>query len=320
MQLERQTGATTWVVAGPDHALARLKPLIAAHRSLRPVRVLESADLTISNLEDAACLLVIGKARRWPGTTVSGVFLETDNDHRVVIGWLPNMEERLEAYADAAAKVQLRRTDTAARGPFVLLGELEERALDAVKGVTAQMPKDTPVFQWTAERLRRQDLISALRCGPGAAFYFGHATASGWAGYGCFDKTDAALAAGNPLGAVLSLSCSSAARPPKGLSFCEEMVLSRLCAASLGATRRTLHQQNVKLGLALAQALASGPIVTLADLLLATHIPRYVLAKYRVVGDPLAPLIGHHEAHVHAQAVFAPAPDDPLPVVPLFAW
>jgi Peptidase family C25 len=320
MQLERQTGATTWVVAGPDHALARLQPLIAAHQSQRPVRVLESGDLTISDLQDAACLLVVGKARRWPGISVSGVFLETDKEHQIVIGRLPDVDDRLEAYADAAAKVQLRRNAAPARGPFILLGELEERTLDAVERVTAQMPKDSPIFQWTAERLRRQDLISALRCGPGAAFYFGHATASGWAGYGGFDKTDVALVAGNPLGAILSLTCSSATRPPKALSFCEEMVLSGLCCAALGASRKTLHQQNVRLGMALAQALASGRIINLADLLLAARVPRHILARYRVVGDPFAPLIGHAEAHVQARAVFAPAPDDPLPVIPLSAW
>jgi Peptidase family C25 len=318
MPLEQQIRATTWVVAGSDDALAPLTPLISAHRTQRPVRVLKSPEFAASDLEDAASLLVIGKARRTAGASLPGVFLETPDGRRVPVGWLPDVGDRLETYARAAAEVQLRRVVDAATGPFVLLGEFDGRALDTVQQVARVMPQNTPVFQWTAERLRRQDLISALRCGPGAAFYFGHATAAGWAGYAGFDKTDAVLASGDPLGAILSVSCSVAARPRKGLSFCEELVLSGLCAAALGAGRRTLHHQNVELGVALAQALAS--TMTLADLLFAARISGEALARYRIVGDPLAPLIGHSKSLDQARAVFAPAPNDILPVIPLSAW
>jgi hypothetical protein len=320
MQPEEQASATTWVVAGLEDAVSRLDPLIAAHRLQRPVREVVSRELTGADLQDAAALLVIGEARRTPGSSLPGVFIKAEDGRRIPAGWLPDIGERLDTYARAAAEVQLRSVRHSARGPFILLGELDERALDTVERVAAQMPGDAPLFHWTADRLPRQDLVSALQCGPGAAFYFGHATGWGWSGYAGFDKADAALATGNALGAILTISCSSATRQPPGLSFCEEIALCGLCAAALGASRKTLHHQNVKLGIALAQGLASGGIETLARLLLATPVSPHILARYRIIGDPLAPLIGHPESCARAEAVFAPAPDAILPVVPLCDW
>lgn len=320
MRPERQTDAKTWLVTGPASALARLEPLISAQRLNLPVRVLESPCSIVSYLGDAACVLVIGLARRSPATSLPGVFLRARDGRCVPAGWLPDVGDRLEGYARAAAKVQARCTGNPILGPFVLLGELDPRALDTVERVAAEMPREAAVFRWTSERLRRSDLMRALRCGPGAAFYFGHATAGGWAGYAGFDKTNAALASGSPLGAIFSLSCSVASRPRRGLSFCEELVLSGLCAAAFGAARRTLHRRNVDLGTALARALSSGSVMTLADLLIAANISTEALSRYRILGDPLAPLIGDPESLGHARAVFAPAPGDALPIVALSDW
>jgi hypothetical protein len=44
------------------------------------------------------------------------------------------------------------------------------------------------------------------------------------------------------------------------------------------------------------------------------------LARYRIVGDPLTPLAGAHGSGPAARAVFAPGPDNALPVVPLSEW
>jgi transposase len=124
-----------------------------------------------------------------------------------------------------------------------------------------------------------------------AAFYVGHGLASGWAGYGGFGVASAAEAAGDPLGAVISISCSAAARPRKGFSFCEELALTGLCAGALGAVSRTLHGLNVALALSLASALAEDPCPTLASLMLACPWPQNLAARYRIIGDPLAPLV-----------------------------
>ena len=60
--------------------------------------------------------------------------------------------------------------------------------------------------------------------------------------------------------------------------------------------------------------------MTRADLLIAADLPAEALSHYRIVGDPLAPLVGDPGALDHARAVFAPAPGEALPVIPLSAW
>ncbi len=205
-------------------------------------------------------------------------------------------------------------------GPFLLLGEFDDGALDTVSRMQERLPREVAVHRWTAERLPRHALIDALRGGAAAAIYLGHGLAGGWAGYGGFGVASAAEAAGDPLGAVLSLSCSTAARPRKGFSFCEELALTGLCAAALGAVSRTLHQLNVALALDLASALAEDPRPTLASLLLACPWPQDLRNCYRIIGDPLAPLTAAPAAARAAETVFAPGPDDILPVISLGDW
>ena len=314
----KRLASNTWVVAGPAHARARLSPLISAHRNCRPVREVDLSAFCPSHLDDAAGVMIIGDPRKSPRSALPGVFLRARSGRRVAAGWLPDMADRLEAFARAAAEVQLRRTPQANCGPFVLLGESEQRALDLACRLKETLIDTAPVFQWTAERIRRQDLVSALQCGAGAAFYLGRGTSAGWVAYGGFDAGDASLARGCPIGAVLSLTCSVACRSGTTLSFCEEMVLSGLCAAALGAAGLTLHRRNVRLALAVAQALQCTS--TLADVLLERGIPVVSLNRYRILGDPLAPLIGDPHSLEKAQRVFAPAPDAVLPVISLSSW
>jgi hypothetical protein len=160
-------------------------------------------------------------------------------------------------------------------------------------------------------------VIAALQGGAGAAFYLGRGTSAGWVAYGGFDAGDANRACGRPIGAVLSITCSLACRSGTALSFCEEMVLSGLCAAALGAAGLTLHRRNVRLALAVARALRCAS--TLADVF-GPGIPLVSLSRYRILGDPLAPLIGDPHSLDKAQRVFAPAPDEVLPVIPLSSW
>lgn len=315
----RRREPKTWTVVGRDDSITRLQPLLTAHRAHGPVRVLGST-YAPSDLDDAAAVLIVGEARLSPRRALPGVFLRAGNGGRVPAGWLPDVPDRLDAYARAAAEVQLRRRKGAGRGPFVFLSELDDRAIAAVDLVARAMPASESVFRWTSERIRKRDLIAALQGGQGAAFYFGHGFSWGLAGYGGFDKSAAALIRGHPLGSLLCLTCSVGSRPRHGLSFCEEIVLSGVCAAAVGATGRTLHQNNRELGLAMAQAGRASEDATLAALLLSPLIPDGLLKHYRVVGDPLAQLIGQPGSVEKAQRVFAPAPDCVLPVIPFSTW
>jgi peptidase C25-like protein len=307
-------------------------------------------------INDAASLLIIGDPRRSPRTALPGIFVRAANGRRIPTGWLPDVGDRLSDYARAAAEVQLRTNsevrphrnevqirrinearlhqivkpqprpirepqfpaiDTATPGPFVLLGEFSPRALQWAEWFSAELPKQSAIFQWTAERITRPNLITGLRFGAGAAFYFGHGTPNGWFGYGGFDKSDALASRGRPIGCIISFSCSVARRPAHSLSFCEDLVLSGLCAAAIGSTRPSLHHRNVEWSLAFAQILRRRRATTLCDLLSDPALPLPALNSYRILGDPMAQLIGHPECASHSKKIFAPAPTDALPIIPL---
>jgi hypothetical protein len=342
-----QPESDAWVVAGPKSALARLSPLIDAHSRCRPVRVVETSALSAQQLQQilqeqiprlpinaAASLLIIGDPRRSPRTALPGIFVRAANGRRIPTGWLPDAGDRLTDYAHAAAEVQLRTipepprqkeeqhpTTDSAPGPFLLLGEFSPRALQWAEWFSDELPNQSAIFQWTAERITRPNLISGLRFGAGAAFYFGHGTPNGWFGYGGFDKSDAIASRGRPLGCIISFSCSVARRPnqspAQSLSFCEELVLSGLCAAAIGSTRLSLHHRNVEWSLAFAQILHRRRATTLCDLLSDPALPLPALNSYRILGDPMAQLIGDPECASHSKKIFAPAPTDTLPIIPL---
>ena len=333
----------TWLVIGDAPALAALQPLCDAHRKQRPVRVLTrkpDTDLVTAlsslgtqddppptgafpELRDVAAVLVVGDARRSPRHGLPGLFLHDDTGRRVPAGWLPNLPPRLATFAEAAAKVARRTKARLPRGPLVLLGQWDDRTLsltqhteNAFQAAACAMP----VFRWTAERIVQTDLLHALRCGPGLALYFGHGRPRGWAGYHGLRASHLAEALGEPLGAILSLTCHTANRWKVSVSFAEEMVLTGLCAASLGATAKTVHLDNGFLTHSLVRTLTNFPLATLGELLLAADLSdAHSFGPYRVLGDPLAPLLGAKDSLEKARAVFAPGPDDPLPPLPDYA-
>ena len=350
----------TWLVVGSAPALAALKPLCDAHRKQRPVRVLSTDPVgrgsrraedplaitarqeprptslealpTIGaiippggypELRDIAAVLVIGDARRSPRHGLPGLFLHDDTGRRVPAGWLPNLPQRLGAFAQAAAKVVKRTRAGLPRGPLVLLGQWDDRTLvlaQQTENDFQNVPCPVPVIRWTAERLVQMDMLHALRCGPGLAIYFGHGRPRGWAGYHGIRAQHLGEALGEPLGAILSLTCHTANRWQVALSFAEEMVLSGLCAASLGATAKTVHLDNGCLINNLCSKLSDTAVATLGELLLATPLnDAQAFGTYRVIGDPLAPLLGAKDSLAKARAIFAPGPDDALPPLPDYA-
>lgn len=319
--VERVNTAGAIVVCASPAALALLEPLLRAHRRHRAVRVAPATGaIEGPQLQEAAAVLRVGAAGATPGRALPGPFLFRPDGSRVPVGWLPEAGARLNVYARAAAEVQNRGPQRGQAGPYLLLGEFDDRALDIAARMQECMPREAGVHRWTSERISRDGLVEALGDGAAAAFYVGHGLAAGWIGYGGFGVASAAEAARDPLGAVLSISCSTAARPRKGFSFCEELALTGLCAAAFGAVSRTLHRLNVDLALDLSSALAEDPCPTLASLLLACPWPENLAARYRIIGDPLAPLLAAPAAASHARSVFAPGPDDILPVIPLADW
>ena len=306
----------TWVLAGPRAALPTLRPLVRAHERLRPVRVIElespTATVSAEQLVDADGLLLVGDRRRAPSTVLPGPFLQDATGRAVPSGWVPDVG--LERFAAAAARV-LRRGG-GVPGPLALLGQWNERyqrlagRMEANLESSGELP--FAVLRWTSERIARDDLVRALRLGLGVGIYFGHGRPSGWAGYHGLRAAHLTAVAGEPLGALLSVTCLTANRRRLGLSFSEEVVTGGVAACAVGAVAPVSHLENMRWMLGLAAAMRAGEIRLGAALLAAAPAGASTRSAYRILGDPLAPLVGTLEGARRAARVWAPAADEDL--------
>ncbi|MFH1216468.1 MAG: C25 family cysteine peptidase [Pseudomonadota bacterium] len=307
----------TWLLIAPEAALPALRPLIETHEKRRPVRLLSSKDNLQDFLEDAAGLLMVGERCHTPRTALPGPFLVSADGRRVPAGWLPfTGQEDLKRFAVAAAEVQNR---SGSGGPIALLGQWNDHVTRMVRKSLQIMSGDNgtppvPVYWWTADRIIRRDLLTALRIGLGMAMYCGHGRPYGWAGYHGLHSRHLVHAAGRPTGAVLSLTCHTANRYRVGLSFAEIIPLSGVAAAAFSAVRPTKTVENWYWGTSLCEVLAERPGCTLGELVLRACPPDVQWDSYRIIGDPLAPLLGAPDAADACSKVWAPAPDDsPVP-------
>ncbi|HET7784646.1 MAG TPA: C25 family cysteine peptidase [Myxococcales bacterium] len=307
-----------WVLAAPRSALEALRPLVAAHAARGRVRLLLRDRLdppapaeVASALGGAAGVLVAGDRRRSPRSVLPGPFLTAPDGRSVPAGWLPlGRGGGQPRFVAAAAEVVSRRRE---RVPLALLGQWDEQ-------VTRIVEKSLRIFGngsaakplwWTADRMTRRDLLGALRLGLGAAVYYGHGRPYGWAGYHGLHNRHLQYARGRPAGAILSLTCRTAARSRAGISFSEALVVEGVAAAAVGAVTPTRTVDNWWWGTRLCEVLAEGA-ETLGDLLTRARPMRpEAVAAYRIVGDPLAPLDGAPGAAAACARVWAPAPGDP---------
>lgn len=308
----------TWLLVAPTAAVPALRPLIRAHEGRRPVRLLTPADNWRTQLDDVAGVLLVGDRRHTPRSALPGPFLNAADGRRVAAGWLPYVGNgELERFAVAAAEVQDR---AGSGGPIALLGQWDAHVTRMVRRSLQIMAGDSeappvPVFWWTADRIIRRDLLTALRIGLGMVMYCGHGRPYGWAGYHGLHSRHLCHAVGRPTGAVLSLTCHTANRYRVGLSFAEQIPLAGIAAATFGAVRPTQTVDNWFWGISLSEVLANRPGCSLGELVLSSCPPRTSQwDAYRIIGDPLAPLLGAEDAAEACARVWAPAPDDsPVP-------
>lgn len=302
----------TWVLAAPRAALAALRPLVLAHERTREVRIVEPGPLeALCEAADGADgLLLVGERRRAPRTMLPGPFLDDPGGRRVPAGWLPDLGLELEVFARAAARVERRAGPL---GPFAMLGQREPRYLQLAGRMEANLGGDAePPFQvlrWTSERITRNDLVRALRLGVGAGVYFGHGRPSGWAGYHGLRAWHLVDSPGEPIGALLSVTCLTANRHRVSLSFSEAVVAGGAAAAAVGAVAHVAHLDNMRWMLGLAAALRSGEARLGPALLAAAPTQPLAGTPYRIIGDPLARLVGTAAGARRAPRVFAPAPE-----------
>lgn len=309
-----------WILAAPASAQASLAPLLAARAARQEVRVLSaSVDDVIEDPaahlpENAAALLIVAPRRRGPHSALPGLWVPDAAGRRVPVGWLPDVPFGLATYAHAAARILDREHRL---GALAVLGQWEDRFLRVALRTSRWFEKHPPAprtFHWTADRLSRPDLIAGLQSGLGAAIYYGHGRANGWAGYHGVRRTDFPTPWPEPLGALFALCCQNAGRKGARLSFAEELVLRGVCGGALAATRKTRHEANRMLGPALCEVLTQHPHLTLADAVSRMDLPADFWKKtpYRFLGDPLTPLSAAPTAIAQAEQIYAPAPDEPL--------
>jgi len=298
----RATRKRRWCATGSASALAALAPLFEAHAALGPVAVIGAgAPLP----DDAGTVLRVG------GEVPRAVGAQAGDGGRVTVGWLPEADaEALALFALGAARVAERAASAFATGPIALLAQWDDRALALADELEARL--GSAALRWTAERVARRDLVDGLGCGVAAALYVGHALPWGWVGYGGVTASDVADAVLEPLGCVLSIACDTALATPGKESFAAALPLAGACAATLGATGKTLHEANRALALAACAALPSAG--SLADLL--NTVPDGALEGYVVCGDPAAPIAGAAGARHRAAHVYAPSPEAPLSLAP----
>jgi hypothetical protein len=313
-------GAKPWVVAGSAGALAALAPLMAERRKRQPVLgLVDGAEAVLRDpapilTREVEAVLVVGPRRRSPRQMLPGLFLRDRAGRRVPVGWIPDVGDGLAVYAEAAARV-LRRARGA--GPIIVLGQWEDRFLRVGLRTVRWFERSgrtPPVFHWTADRISRENMLRGLaECGPAVAFYFGHGRPRGWAGYHGVRRDHIPRPWSEPMGALLALCCENASRWRTDLSFAEVLTLRGVFGAALAAVTKTRHEHNRRLGPALCEALTTQPVRTLAGLVAALPEDEWEQTPYRFIGDPAMPLSAAAEAVARAAAVFAPAPDEPLP-------
>jgi hypothetical protein len=284
------------LVIAPPSELEQLDPWMAAHRCVREV-------IPSTGAPGA------GELRRAAGVfhcAIAGPRFYRDGERLIPAGYLPRSTR---VWIAAAATVAARSGWRLAQaGPAAVLSQRTDRAMSLADDIHALLAPSmgARALHWGGDRLAYFRLAESLAPGLGFIWYFGQGTAGGWAGYTGVTSED--LHSTAPTGALLSLTCETG----RAGGFCEALVLKGFCAAALAASGRTSHKRNRRLARALALAITDEARPTLASILSSAKISWLAIAAYRILGDPLAPLIGDVWAEEQARRVFAPAPDDHL--------
>lgn len=308
--IERQTHRVL-IMASATAAAEAMTPLMAAYRHRGyEVAVRFVAEALPADLHRAAdrcdTLLVVGNGRRSPRRVLPGPAIVTEGGRSVPVGWVPNWPGvGIETFAHRAAAVHER---AGGRRTIAILGQRTPRYRDLSHRIERTLATET--VRWTADELGAGGLTDGLAYGLGAAIYVGHGRPSGWVGYRGFRRGQLPQDP-DTIGGVLSLTCNTASRHRIGLSFSESLVLSGVAASVLAATGPTNHLGNARWALRIAAALATGGDC-IGDVVLASNPDDEHARRYRIIGDPLAPLNDAPRARARAHALtnrFSLAPE-----------
>jgi hypothetical protein len=312
-----------WVAIGPAPLLEMLAPLAEDHRRFGNAELVEVSSGGIAEYVQNVCTpgvtVVIVESPFQPSVRerFKSPFVRSSNGSSVFVSWLRLDQERLRAYADRAATLLKRSIDQPRT--VVLLAAREQRYLQLLvelEGI-AKHSRQLPLFRWSAERIRRTPLTSALKLGAAAVLFSGHGTARGWSAYGGMSaKTltgNDAWSAEQASSVMFSLSCSTGsagafaglADGAPELGFADAVVAKGAAGAVVAPVGDPLHANNRVLARALMHAMC-GSSSCVREVLEQASM-HASLDGFAVVGDPELPLHSAAGAMKRGQSVFAPA-------------
>lgn len=249
-------------------------------------------------------MLFLAPANRAPSTLVAAPYIIGPSGKKIPIGLLPVKDAAtVNTFAQTAAKVQIRQGTQPA---MALLAQRLPRYLRIAERIEAILQTEAPhlhYFKWSGDVMVREDLLQGLNLGLGMALYVGHGRPSGWVGYYGTRAKHFEGYQSEPLGAMISLCCYTNSRKKIGLSFSEALVTQGIAAASFGAITKTKHTDNTRWALRITENMAEG-VMAIGELILKS-LPQDENAAlaYRLIGDPLAPIIAAEESIEQAKNI-----------------
>jgi len=251
---------------------------------------------------ESDALLVIGPRQRAARTALSGPVVWRSDGRAIPAGWLPDLGPvAVRRFSETAALLHRR---TGNLQPIAVLSQWMPRYLKLAERIEQILERQKEfVFRWSSDLLLREDMVRGLRSGLAAAIYIGHGRPTGWVGYRGTRLRHLVDQPGEPLGAVVSLCCQTASRRRTGLSFSEAIPLHGVAGAAFGSVTNTLHFNNTRWAVGLCTALNDG-VTSLGEWIVKALPPNeQCVTDYRLLGDPLAPLVGTPEGIARAQAI-----------------
>lgn len=206
-----------------------------------------------------------------------------------------------------------------ADGPQDLPPEPPVRTVGERPWVVAAMAKDVflePTAHWAetlesagrrtvdlrADRARRDDLVGALRHGPGVVLYAGHGRTRGWSGYQGLrwrHLRPGSPGTGRPAGVVVAFACDTLKRSRSRVAFGTRLVAAGVARAYVGAVGSIRTADAEALSEVFLRHLArQASLSTVTDLLASVegsldenNVPaRRAWTSFRLLGDPTAVL------------------------------
>jgi hypothetical protein len=244
---------------------------------------------------DHQAALFFFPARRAPGTIIENLFLTNHRGQAVPIGLVPvKGKGTIRNFCRTASKLQKRPQ---VERSLAVLAQRHPRYLKVASRIEKYLHQHSSwhCFNWSSDVVIKEDMFTGLGSGMGLAIYLGHGRPKGWSGY-YGTRIDHFSKSRKPMGAMVSLCCHTASRRRVSISFAENLVLKGISGASLGAINATLHQDNTRWAVRMMEVKPTVGL-TIGELLRQSAPPnKNALTSYRLIGDPMSPVLTNPEA------------------------